>query len=162
MWTLGPFEMLIIIGGVLCGIVVILRRRRRRVREQVARRVTGERASSSRADKALLDYVNSRINTGARKIEIPAQLVAGASEECLEEMRRLLKVAGVEAGIVDGEQLFSSGADRALLDHVNSHINTGARKMMIPTHLVGGASEECLVEMHRLLKSAGMEAEILG
>lgn len=46
-------------------------------------------------DRDLADYVNRAINSGAKEISIPASLLAGASQEAIEEVRRLCNLCGV-------------------------------------------------------------------
>ena len=48
------------------------------------------------SDQSLMDYVNRAINSGAKEISIPASLLAGASKEAVEEVRRLCKLCGVK------------------------------------------------------------------
>lgn len=51
-------------------------------------------------DQELTTYVNRAINSGAKEIAIPASLLAGASKEAIEDVRRLCKLCGVKiAGI---------------------------------------------------------------
>ena len=47
------------------------------------------------SDQDLINYVNRAINSGAKEISIPASLLAGASKEAVEEVRRLCKLCGV-------------------------------------------------------------------
>ena len=48
------------------------------------------------SDVELLAYVQRLINSGKTQIELPADLVANASQEALDEMRRLCKLSGVK------------------------------------------------------------------
>lgn len=53
----------------------------------------------SKTDKELIDWVQRQINTGATSIAIPGFLVIGASNEVLEEVRRLCMLNGVSVEI---------------------------------------------------------------
>jgi len=55
----------------------------------------------NQADRALFDYVNKIINTGATEIEIPYHLLEFASEEGLLEVKRMCKITGVRIVGVD-------------------------------------------------------------
>ena len=48
------------------------------------------------SDAMLLAYVQRMINSGRREIELPGDLVANASEEALDEVRRLCGLCGVK------------------------------------------------------------------
>lgn len=47
-------------------------------------------------DATLLAYVQTMINQGRMQIELPGDLVANATEEALDEVRRLCKMCGVK------------------------------------------------------------------
>lgn len=51
------------------------------------------------SDAMLLAYVQQLINQGRTKIELPSDLVANATEEALDEVRRLCKLSGVKTVI---------------------------------------------------------------
>lgn len=53
------------------------------------------RRMSFDTDRELINWVQRQINTGATRIMVPGHLVAGASDEALEEIRRLCKLNGV-------------------------------------------------------------------
>lgn len=46
-------------------------------------------------DRALIDFVNRCINEGRRGITLPGSLVANASFDALDEVRRLCRLNGV-------------------------------------------------------------------
>jgi len=48
------------------------------------------------ADELLIALVQRLINEGRTRIELPANLVANASKEALDEVRRLCKLCGVK------------------------------------------------------------------
>lgn len=48
------------------------------------------------ANAELLAYVQRLINSGKTQIELPADLLANATEEVLDEARRLCKLCGVK------------------------------------------------------------------
>lgn len=50
------------------------------------------------SDQQLMQYVQRAINSGAKEIFIPASLLAGASKEAVEEIRRMCKLCGVKIG----------------------------------------------------------------
>ncbi len=51
---------------------------------------------NSAADQQLMEYVQEMINTGKTQITLPGHLLENASEEALDEVRRLCKLNGVE------------------------------------------------------------------
>ena len=50
-------------------------------------------------DNAFLKHLNYLIDSGKRDIEIPANIVSKASDEAIEEARRLCKLTGVRIRI---------------------------------------------------------------
>jgi hypothetical protein len=61
-------------------------------------------------DRAFLDHLNFLINTGMREVDLPRDVVERASEEALNEARRLCKLTGVTMkGIRFGTEGASSG-----------------------------------------------------
>ena len=48
------------------------------------------------SDAMLLAYVQRLINSGKKQIELPVDLVANATEQALNEVRRLCKLCGVK------------------------------------------------------------------
>ena len=48
------------------------------------------------SDAMLLAYVQRMINSGTKQIELPGDLVANATEEAMDEVRRLCKLCGVK------------------------------------------------------------------
>lgn len=52
--------------------------------------------------------------------------------------------------------------DQMLIDYVRRMINTGARKIFLPMHLVNNASHEALAEVRRLCQFNRVEMEIRG
>jgi hypothetical protein len=55
------------------------------------------------SDEMLFAYVNQMLNSGARDIVIPASLLQSASEEAIEELRRLCAINRVNVS-VDGSE----------------------------------------------------------
>jgi len=51
--------------------------------------------NATNADRELIDWVQRQINTGARRIVVPGHLLTNASEEIIEEVRRLCQLNGV-------------------------------------------------------------------
>jgi len=54
---------------------------------------------ATNTDGELVDFVQRQIDSGATRIVLPGHLVANASEEVLEEIRRLCKLNGVSVEI---------------------------------------------------------------
>jgi hypothetical protein len=54
---------------------------------------------SSEADRELTEWVQRQINTGSTQIVLPGPLVANASHEALEEVRRLCRLNGVSVEV---------------------------------------------------------------
>ncbi len=52
---------------------------------------------SDAADRILLSQVQAQINSGSTHVTVDAQVAGAASPEALEEVWRLLKLAGAEA-----------------------------------------------------------------
>ncbi len=52
-------------------------------------------------DRAFLNHLNSLINSGAREVSVPGGMIAQASDEALDEARRLCKLTGVKIRNVD-------------------------------------------------------------
>ena len=52
------------------------------------------------------------------------------------------------------------GADGELIEWVQRQINTGARRIVLPGHLVANASDTALEEVRRLCKMNGMSIEV--
>lgn len=48
------------------------------------------------ADRKLIEWVQRQINRGDTRIRLPANLLSGASEEALEQVRQLCRLNGVE------------------------------------------------------------------
>lgn len=55
--------------------------------------------STTNADWKFVEWVQRQINTGTRRIVIPGSLLLGASEETVEEVRRLCKLNGVSVEV---------------------------------------------------------------
>ena len=53
----------------------------------------------SNTDRELIDWVQRQINSGAKQIVLPGFLVTGASNETLEEIRRLCMLNGVSVEV---------------------------------------------------------------
>ncbi len=53
------------------------------------------------SDAVLMAYVRRVIKTGAKQIELPGDLVANATEETLNEIRKLCKLCGVRIVVHD-------------------------------------------------------------
>jgi hypothetical protein len=47
-------------------------------------------------DTVIVAYVQRMINSGTKQIELPGDLVANATKEALDEVRRLCKLCGVK------------------------------------------------------------------
>ena len=54
-------------------------------------------------DRAVLDYVNRAINSGARAIRVPRSLLRNASKDALESVRQLCKLGGVTLSVAGDE-----------------------------------------------------------
>jgi hypothetical protein len=54
---------------------------------------------SSKPDQELIEWVQRQINSGATRIALPGHLVANASDEALEEVRRLCRLNGVSVEV---------------------------------------------------------------
>ena len=52
-------------------------------------------------DAELLEYVQMAINSGAKEVTIPLNLLAGAREETIQEIRRLCQLCGVRIARVE-------------------------------------------------------------
>lgn len=52
-----------------------------------------------RPDNVIVAYVQRMINSGTKRIELPGDLVANATEEALDEVRRLCKLCGVKIAV---------------------------------------------------------------
>lgn len=50
-------------------------------------------------DQTLIERVERQINTGARRIVVPGNLLTNASDAVIEEVRRLCKLNGVNVEI---------------------------------------------------------------
>ncbi len=55
--------------------------------------------SSTNTDRELIDWVQRQINTGTRRIVVPGHLLTNASEEVIEEVRRLCRLNGVSVEV---------------------------------------------------------------
>jgi len=55
--------------------------------------------SSTNTDRELIDWVQRQINTGTRRIVVPGRLLTNASEEVIEEVRRLCRLNGVSVEV---------------------------------------------------------------
>lgn len=51
--------------------------------------------NTSNTDRELVAWVQRQINTGARRIIVPGDLLTNASRETVEEVRRLCQLNGV-------------------------------------------------------------------
>ena len=51
--------------------------------------------NSTNADRELIAWVQRQINSGSRRIVVPGNLLTNASEETVEEVRRLCKLNSV-------------------------------------------------------------------
>ncbi len=53
------------------------------------------------SDAVLMAYVRRVIKTGAKQVELPGDLVANATEDTLNEIRKLCKLCGVRIVVHD-------------------------------------------------------------
>jgi hypothetical protein len=58
------------------------------------------------ADQKLVDYVQGQVRAGRRTIELPIDLVQGASKEVLREIRAYCKINGVSISRIADSAIF--------------------------------------------------------